>query len=56
MNKKLYILICLAWMGSKTMVEAQDVVPTIDPYAISTNDEGEEETGTSFTGSAPKSA
>lgn len=54
MKKNLYILICLAWMGSRATVVAQDVVPTIDPYAISTNDEGEEETGTSFTGSAPK--
>ena len=49
-------LASLCWLLGGTLACAQEdeARPTIDPYAVTTNEEGGEETGKSFSGSAPK--
>ncbi|MCR5130840.1 MAG: gliding motility-associated C-terminal domain-containing protein [Prevotella sp.] len=42
------------WLVTPAMAQDSELRPTIDPYGVSTSDEGEEETGKTFSGSAPK--
>ncbi len=52
MNMKIKILLGLVGLLWTNIAWAQDV-PTIDPSAVFIGDDGEEEEGTSYSGSAP---
>lgn len=56
MKHYLFTFILAVWLGATANVAAQtdDEQPSINPSGESIDDEGKEETGQSFTGSAPK--
>jgi len=54
-NSQLLAMLMLGlWFQLPMMAQDDELRPTISPYGVSTSDEGEEETGTTFSGSAPK--